>query len=82
MNKPYHVYILECSDGKYYTGISTDPELRVVVHNKGKGAKFTASRRPVKLIYTEEHPDKSSALKREKQIKALSRAEKEILVNG
>lgn len=82
MNKPYHVYILECSDGTYYTGISTDPEQRVAVHNEGKGAKFTASRRPVKLIYSEEHPDKSSALKREKQIKSLSRAEKEILVNG
>jgi putative endonuclease len=69
-------YILECSDGTYYTGWTTDPQRRVAQHNKGTGARYTKTRRPVKLIYLEEVPDKISALKRERAIKALPRKKK------
>jgi putative endonuclease len=69
-------YILECSDGTYYTGWTTDPERRVAQHNKGVGARYTKTRRPVKLVYLEEQPDKITALKRERAIKALPRKKK------
>jgi len=59
----FYCYILECSDGTYYTGWSADPERRLREHNCGKGARYTRSRRPVRLVYVEELPDKSSALK-------------------
>jgi putative endonuclease len=71
--------MVECADGTYYTGWTTDPERRVKTHNAGRGAKYTQMRRPVKLIYVEELPDKSSALKRERAIKQLSRKKKEVL---
>ena len=76
----FFCYMVECADGTFYTGWSTDPERRVKVHNAGRGAKYTRMRRPVKLIYQEELPDKSSALKRERAIKKLSRKRKETLV--
>jgi putative endonuclease len=76
----FFCYMVECADGTFYTGWSTDPERRVKVHNAGRGAKYTRMRRPVKLIYLEELPDKSSALKRERAIKKLSRKSKEALV--
>lgn len=69
-------YILECSDGTYYTGWTTDPERRLTQHNKGAGARYTKTRRPVKLVYLEPQPDKIAALKRERAIKALSRKKK------
>ncbi|MBI3166929.1 MAG: GIY-YIG nuclease family protein [Chloroflexi bacterium] len=69
-------YILECSDGTYYTGWTTDPERRVAQHNKGVGARYTKTRRPVKLVYLEEQTDKIAALKRERAIKALPRKKK------
>jgi predicted GIY-YIG superfamily endonuclease len=71
-----YCYILECADGTYYTGWSTDPERRMDQHNKGKGARYTKTRRPVKLVYIEPQPDKISALKRERAIKALTRKQK------
>lgn len=74
--KKCFVYMLECSDGSLYTGWTTDLEARVATHNSGEGAKYTRSRRPVKLVYFEELPDKSSALKREAAIKKLTRAKK------
>ena len=77
---PFFCYMVECADGSFYTGWSTDPAARVQAHNAGKGAKYTRTRRPVKLIYKEELPDKSSALKREAAIKKLSRQEKEKLL--
>ncbi len=77
---PFFCYMVECADGTYYTGWSTDPERRAKMHNAGKGAKYTKMRRPVKLIYVEELPDKSSALKRERAIKRLSRKQKEKLL--
>ncbi|MBI2333925.1 MAG: GIY-YIG nuclease family protein [Chloroflexi bacterium] len=69
-------YILECSDGTYYTGWTTDPERRVAQHNKGVGARYTKTRRPGKLVYLEEQTDKITALKRERAIKALPRKKK------
>ncbi|MBT7071518.1 MAG: GIY-YIG nuclease family protein [Anaerolineae bacterium] len=77
---PFFCYMVECADGTYYTGWTTDPARREKVHNAGKGAKYTRARRPVKLIYIEEMPDKSSALKRERAIKKLSRKYKEELI--
>jgi predicted GIY-YIG superfamily endonuclease len=71
-----YCYILECADGTYYTGWSTDPNRRMDQHNKGKGARYTKTRLPVKLVYVEPQPDKISALKRERAIKALTRKKK------
>ncbi|MCF6172789.1 MAG: GIY-YIG nuclease family protein [Campylobacteraceae bacterium] len=73
----YYVYILECSDNSLYTGITTDLKRRISEHNHSeKGAKYTKIRRPVRLVYNEEHTDRSSASKREYEIKKLSRSEK------
>lgn len=72
-------YILECSDGTYYTGWTTDPARRVRQHNAGRGARYTRSRLPVRLVYVEELPDQASAMKRERVIKSLSRLQKEKL---
>ncbi len=77
-----YCYILECADGTYYTGWTTDPERRVNQHNKGIGARYTKTRRPVRLVYLEEQPDKISALKRELAIKKLKRGQKSKLVEG
>jgi putative endonuclease len=72
----FYVYILECSDGTYYTGYTTDVERRIRTHNKGKGAKYTRGRLPVKLVYSESLDSKSLALRREWYIKRLSRQQK------
>lgn len=77
----FYCYILECSDGTYYTGYSTDPERRLVQHNRGTAARYTRSRRPVRLMYVEEQPDNRTALKRERAIKALSRIKKQALIS-
>ena len=77
----YYTYILECADGTYYTGYTDDVKKREQVHNSGKGAKYTRSRLPVKVIYTEEYETKSEAMKREAAIKALSRKKKEEIVS-
>ena len=82
MNKKQYVYIVECSDGTYYTGWTTDPERRVRTHNSGRGAKYTRSRLPVKLIHTETYEDKSEALRREAEIKRMTRKQKERLIHG
>ncbi len=66
----YFCYIVECVDGTYYTGWSTDPNRREKIHNAGRGAKYTKQRRPVKLVYIEPVDSLSSALKRERAIKS------------
>ena len=76
-----YVYLLECSDGTLYCGWTTDLEERMARHNAGQGAKYTRSRRPVKLVYYEEYNDKSKALSREWHLKRLPRQEKLALVN-
>ena len=82
MESSYYVYMVECSDGTYYTGITTDLKRRIEEHNTSeKGAKYTRTRRPVKLVYSEEYPDRSSASKREWEIKnKFTRAEKQKLL--
>ena len=78
----FFVYIVRCADGTLYTGFARDPNERVNVHNSGKGAKYTRSRRPVSLVYVERCDSLSAALQRERQIKPWSRAKKEALVVG
>jgi putative endonuclease len=73
-------YILECADGSYYTGWSTDPKRRARQHNLGRGAHYTSMRRPVRLVYIEPQPDRSAALRRERKIKNLTHAQKKALV--
>lgn len=75
-----YTYMVRCADGTLYTGWTNDLTKRLQVHNAGKGAKYTASRRPVELVYTEEHPDKITAMQREYAIKQLTRKEKEQLI--
>ena len=77
-----YCYIVECADGTYYTGWTTDPERRVATHNKGRGAKYTKMRLPVKLIYVEEQLDRKSAMKRELVIKHMKRLGKEKLIKA
>jgi putative endonuclease len=76
----HHVYIVRCSDGTLYTGYARNPAARVLAHNRGRGAKYTAARRPVVLVYAKRCRSKSAALKREYQLKQLSRAKKELLL--
>ena len=76
-----YVYIVECSDGTFYTGWTNNLEKRVKMHSQGKGAKYTKGRRPVRLIYHEEFKEKIDAMKREYEIKQLTRKEKELLFN-
>ena len=80
--KRWRVYILKCSDGSLYTGITTDLTRRVQEHNQGKGAKYTRSRLPVEILYFEKYPDRSTALKEEARIKKLKRKEKLCLIEG
>ena len=76
MDKTWKLYILRCVDGSLYTGITTDVQARFEAHSAGKGAKYTRGRGPLELVYTEECGDHSAALKRELEIKGLSREEK------
>ena len=75
----HYTYMLKCKDGTYYTGYTNDLEKRVQAHNEGKGAKYTKGRGPVELIYFEEYEDKSIAMRREWEIKRLTRSQKEEL---
>jgi len=74
--KMCYVYILECSDNTLYTGWTNNLEKRIETHQKGKGAKYTKSRLPIKLVYSEEFDDKISAQKREYEIKKMERSKK------
>jgi len=77
----YFVYILQCSDSSFYTGITTDLARRVKEHNSSKlGAKYTRPRRPCTLVYFKEFADRSSALIEEFRIKSLSRSQKECVI--
>ncbi|MDH3977052.1 MAG: GIY-YIG nuclease family protein [Gammaproteobacteria bacterium] len=78
----WHVYILQCADDTYYTGIAIDVTKRVGTHNLGRGAKYTRSRLPVTLVHSETAEDKSAALRREIVIKSLSRREKTKLIES
>jgi len=77
----YLVYILECGDRSLYTGITTDVKRRFEQHKNGEGGHYTSARRVVKVVYTERHPDRSSASKREAEIKSWRRKKKLDLIN-
>lgn len=78
----YFIYMVLCADKTLYTGITTDLKRRIAEHNSSdKGAKYTKARRPVTLVYSEEHLDRSSASKREYRFKKMSRKDKKILIN-
>ncbi|MDD4169484.1 MAG: GIY-YIG nuclease family protein [Desulfotomaculaceae bacterium] len=78
---PY-TYILQCNDGSYYTGWTTNLAARLKVHNEGKGARYTRSRLPVRLVYWEAHPDRSTAMRREAIIRKLKRNDKIRLIRS
>ncbi len=78
----WYLYILQCRDGSYYTGITTDIERRLDQHNSGTASKYTRSRLPVTLVYTEEQASEKTARKREYDIKRWPRAKKEELIRG
>ena len=75
-----YTYILLCKDGTLYTGWTNDLKKRIKAHNKGKGAKYTKARRPVKLVYYEEYQTKEEAMKRECAIKRMGRKDKERMI--
>ena len=78
----YFVYLLECGDGSLYTGYTNRLARRLAAHQAGKGAKYTRSRLPVRLVYYECYPTKGEALRRECAIKRLYREEKKKLIQG
>jgi putative endonuclease len=75
-----YTYIVRCSDGTYYTGWTNDLKKRLKAHNSGKGGKYTHSRFPVELVYSEAYPTQQEAQRREFTIKQLSRKKKELLI--
>ena len=75
-------YMLQCADGSFYTGWTTDLEARLKVHNEGKGARYTRSRLPVQLVYWETQPGRSEAQRREAFIRKLKREQKEQLIRS
>ncbi|MCP1102370.1 putative endonuclease [Aequitasia blattaphilus] len=77
-----YIYVLECKDGSYYTGWTTDVQKRLKAHQEGSGAKYTRGRGPLKLVYQESFETKEEAMKREYEIKQMSRRDKEKLING
>ncbi len=80
--KKWYLYILRCGDGTLYTGITDDVERRLAAHRAGKGAKYTRGRGPLELVYQEELEDKSHALRRELEVKAMKRSEKLSLIDS
>ena len=77
MDHKAYMYVVECSDGSYYTGYTTDVKKRLAVHNSGKGAKYTRARLPVKLIYVEGFASKEEAMSAEALLKRKKRPQKE-----
>lgn len=80
--KRWSVYILKCSNNALYTGITDNVKRRIKEHNHKKGGHYTSTFGPVRLVWKENHPNRSSALKRERQIKGWTRKKKEALING
>lgn len=80
--KAFSVYILECADGSYYTGYAADVSARFACHLSGKGAKYTRSHRPLRIVYQEVLANKSEAMHREWAIKQMTRGQKEQLIQG
>jgi putative endonuclease len=78
--RTHFVYIVRCAGGTLYTGYAIDPTARTLVHNSGRGARYTAGRRPVQLVYVEPYRTKNQALRREHQLKRWTRTRKEVLI--
>lgn len=78
----FYVYILQCSDGSLYTGYTVNIDKRVEEHNSGKASKYTRSRLPVQCVYFEEYLTKGEALRRELEIKSLSRQQKQAIIGA
>jgi putative endonuclease len=78
---PFYCYILECADGSYYTGWTTDPQRREKQHNSGRGARYTRMHRPVRLVYLEPQTGRVTAMRRERAIKNLNHSQKAALIN-
>ncbi|MFC5714439.1 GIY-YIG nuclease family protein [Thalassorhabdus alkalitolerans] len=78
----HFVYILKCGDGTYYTGYTTDVQKRLITHEMGKGAKYTRGRAPLSLVYESSFSTKSEALKAERAIKKLTKAQKKNLIDS
>lgn len=76
----YTLYLLRCNNNSLYTGITNNLEKRLKTHEQGKGSKYVNAHLPFHLVYTQEYPDKSTALKREAEIKKLTKQKKEELV--
>lgn len=78
----FYIYMVKCANGQFYTGWSTDPLRRLRQHNNGKGSRFTRMNAPCQLVYAEEMPDKSTALKREIRVKQLTHLQKAKLIEN
>lgn len=76
----WYVYIVSCADDSLYTGIALDVDARIASHNAGRGARYTRSRLPVRLVYSEPAESRSAALRREHAIKSLTRRQKQRLI--
>ena len=79
---PFHLYILRCSGGTYYTGHTENLESRLAAHHSGQIPGYTRTRHPVSLVFTQQFPTRQEALAAEKQIKGWTRAKKEALISG
>ena len=79
---PHFAYILRCADGTLYTGYARDVDRRLDTHNSGRGASYTRGRRPVRLVFAESFDTQKDAMRRERQIKKLTRAQKLALIAG
>ncbi len=82
MKKSVWLYILKCADGSYYTGHTDNLEKRFAEHQAGEGSEWTRKRLPVKVVFSQEFPDRDQAFEMERTIKKWSRAKKEALING
>jgi putative endonuclease len=82
MQKPWYLYILECAGGRLYTGVTVDVEARYRAHSNGRGAKFTRSYPPSRVLLVQAYPDRSEALKAEHAVKKLSAENKRKLIGN
>lgn len=78
----WYCYLLLCSDGTYYTGVAKDPHTRLLIHQSGRGARYTRARLPVRLVYYEPQPDRSTAQRREAVLRHLDHQSKQSLARG
>jgi len=78
----FYVYIVKCADGTYYTGYTNNLEKRIQLHNKGNGARYLRGRTPIKLIYVKEYKYYKNALRAERNLKKLTRRDKELLIKN